>query len=246
VSDPATGCSFATACDRLPIVPLPFLQIHRRVEEHSLEARPYCKAGGPYACRVSIRPGVVSQHDDSSRQIANPAVGVRGTILRTGSETNGQLFEVEFHVESDDWTGPDHIHLRQEERFEIMSGTLRLRADGSEELLTPGSTRALPPRTVHNFRNDGPDEARFLLQLRPALRMEAYLRDLWRAANEGSKRRWGAPSMLELAVIQREYPDEFFYLSRPPVRVQKIVLGALAVLGRAKGYRAGRQGPLEA
>jgi mannose-6-phosphate isomerase-like protein (cupin superfamily) len=188
---------------------------------------------------VSLPPAPVPQHDDP-RRIANPAVGMRGTILRTGSETNGELFEVEFLVEPGDWTGPDHIHLRQEERFEIRSGGLRLRVAGGEELLTPGSTRVLPPNTSHNLRNDGPGEARFLLQLRPALRMEAYLRDLWRAANEGSKRRWGAPSMLELAVIQREYPDEFFYLSRLPVRVQKAFLGALAVLGRARGYRAGQ------
>jgi quercetin dioxygenase-like cupin family protein len=170
-------------------------------------------------------------------------VRLAGTILRTGSETNGELFEAEFVVGPGDWTGPDHIHLRQEERFEIRSGALRLRAGGTEDVLAAGSTRVLPPRTVHNFRNEGPAETRFLLQLRPALRMEAYLRDLWRAANEGSKRRWGAPSILELAVIQREYPDEFFYLSRPPVRVQKAVLGALAVLGRARGYGVGgRQG----
>jgi mannose-6-phosphate isomerase-like protein (cupin superfamily) len=189
---------------------------------------------------VSVPPTAAPQRDDSSRRIANPAVGMRGTILRTGSETNGELFEVEFLVEPGDWTGPDHIHLRQEERFEIMSGTLRLRVADREELLTPGSTHVLPPSTSHNLRNEGPGEARFLLQLRPALRMEAYLRDLWRAANEGSKRRWGAPSMLELAVIQREYPDEFFYLSRPPVRVQKVFLGGLSVLGRARGYRAGQ------
>jgi quercetin dioxygenase-like cupin family protein len=166
-------------------------------------------------------------------------VGIRGTILRTGGETNGELFEVEFLVEPGDWTAPDHIHLRQEERFEIISGTLRLRVAGSEELLTPGSTRVLPPRTSHNLRNDGPGEVRILLQLRPALRIEGYLRDSWRAANEGSRRRWGAPSMLELAVIQREYPDEFFYLSRLPVGVQKALFAGLAALGRARGYRAG-------
>ncbi len=194
----------------------------------------------PMLGSVNVPPAAMPQRDDPSRLIANPAVGMRGTILRTGSETNGELFEVEFLVEPGDWTGPDHIHLRQEERFEIVSGTLRLRVAGREELLTPGSTRVLSPSTSHNLRNDGPDEARFLLQLRPALRMEAYLRDLWRAANAGSKRRWGAPSILQLAVIQREYPDEFFYLSRPPVRAQKALLGALAVLGRARGYRASR------
>jgi hypothetical protein len=69
--------------------------------------------------------------------------------------------------------------------------------------------------------------------------MENYLRDMWRAANEGSKRRWGAPSMLALAVIQREYPDEFFYLSRLPVGVQKAFFAGLAVLP-SRGYGAGR------
>jgi mannose-6-phosphate isomerase-like protein (cupin superfamily) len=176
--------------------------------------------------------------DDPTRRIANPAVGIHGRILQTASETNGELFEVEFLVDPGDWTGPDHIHLRQEERFEIMSGTLRLRVAGAEEVLTQGSTRVLPPKTSHNFRNDGPGEVRFLLQLRPALRIEGYLRDLWRAANEGSRRRWGAPSMLELAVIQHEYPEEFFYLSGLPVQVQKAFLSALATISRATGYRA--------
>jgi mannose-6-phosphate isomerase-like protein (cupin superfamily) len=165
---------------------------------------------------------------------------MHGTILRTGSETSGELFEVEFLVQPGDWTGPDHIHLRQEERLEVTSGQLRLRVGGKEELLTPGSPRVLAPCTSHNLRNEGPGEARLLLQLRPALRMEGYLRDMWRAANEGSKRHWGAPSMLELAVIQREYPDEFFYLSRLPVGAQKAFFAGLAVLGRATGYRAGR------
>jgi quercetin dioxygenase-like cupin family protein len=189
---------------------------------------------------VSVPPTAAPQRDDSSRRIANPAVGMRGTILRTGSETNGELFEVEFLVEPGDWTGPDHIHLRQEERLEVTSGQLRLRAAGKDEPLTPGSPRVLAPGTSHNLRNEGPGEARLLLQLRPDLRMEGYLRAMWRAANEGSKRRWGAPGILELAVIQREYPDEFFYLSRPPVRAQKALLGALALLGRARGYRPGR------
>ena len=76
--------------------------------------------------------------------------------------------------------------------------------------------------------------------------MASYLRDMWRAANAGSTRRWGAPSMLELAVIQREYPDEFFYLARPSVGAQKAVLGAVALLGRARGYRAGRRRDHEA
>ena len=193
----------------------------------------------PMLGSVNVPPAAIPQRDDPSRLIANPAVGMRGTILRTGSETNGELFEVEFLVEPGDWTGPDHIHLRQEERFEIVSGTLRLRVAGREEPLTPGSTCVLPPSTSHNVRNDGPDEARFLLQLRPALRMEAYLRDLWRAANAGSKRRWGAAQHAGARGHPARVPRRVLYLSRPPVRAQKALLGALAALARARGYRAG-------
>jgi hypothetical protein len=40
---------------------------------------------------VSIPPAAVPQLDDFYRQIANPKVGMRGTILRTGVETNGEL-----------------------------------------------------------------------------------------------------------------------------------------------------------
>jgi mannose-6-phosphate isomerase-like protein (cupin superfamily) len=189
---------------------------------------------------MGVSPSAVPQDDTPSRRLANPAIGMYGTILKTSNETNGELFEVEFVAEPGDWTAPDHIHLRQEERFEIISGEIRLRVAGNEELLTGGSTRVLPPRTSHNVRNDGPGEARLRLQLRPALRIEGYLRDSWRAANEGSKRRWGAPSMLELAVIQPAYPDEFFYLSRLPVGLQKTLFAAFAPLGRATGYRPGR------
>jgi quercetin dioxygenase-like cupin family protein len=188
---------------------------------------------------MTVSPAI-PRHDDPSRQIANPAIGMRGTILRTGGETDGELFEVEFLVEPGAWTAPDHIHLRQEERFEVISGSLRLRVNGREELLAPGSTRVLAPRTAHNLRNHGPGQVRFRLQLRPAMRIEGYLRDSWRAANAGSKRRWGAPSLLEIAVIQREYPDEFFYLARLPVALQKFLFASLAVLGRARGYRAGQ------
>ncbi len=35
-------------------------------------------------------------------RIAHPAAGMQGTMVRAGSETNGELFEVEFLVEPGD------------------------------------------------------------------------------------------------------------------------------------------------
>jgi hypothetical protein len=42
------------------------------------------------------------------------------------------------------------------------------------------------------------------------------------------------------AVIQRQYPDEFCYLSRLPLGLQKALFTPLAPLGQAGGYRAGQ------
>jgi hypothetical protein len=45
------------------------------------------------------------------------------------------------------------------------------------------------------------------------------------------------PNPLQTAVIAHEFAAEV-RLARPPLLVQKIVLGALAALGRRLGYRA--------
>jgi hypothetical protein len=57
-------------------------------------------------------------------------------------------------------------------------------------------------------------------------------------ARDGKTNGAGAPkNPLLLALVLREFEEEIYFV-RPPLLVQKVILGALAFIGRLLGYRA--------
>ncbi|MDF2704007.1 MAG: hypothetical protein K0S10_2953, partial [Rubrobacteraceae bacterium] len=71
-------------------------------------------------------------------ELLNPVTGLKTVFRKTSRETDGELLQVDW-IGSPGWTtGPDHIHPRQEERFEVLSGRLGLRVDGVERVLGEG------------------------------------------------------------------------------------------------------------
>jgi quercetin dioxygenase-like cupin family protein len=63
--------------------------------------------------------------------IENPATGERITFLKTTQETNAELLRFEY-VLPPGFTIPEHVHPYQEERHEVLSGSLRGRAGDQE------------------------------------------------------------------------------------------------------------------
>ena len=66
--------------------------------------------------------------------IENPITGERITFLKTTRETNGDLLRFEYVVPPRFYI-PEHVHPCQEERHDVLSGTLRGRLGGQERLL---------------------------------------------------------------------------------------------------------------
>lgn len=173
--------------------------------------------------------------------IDNPLSGERLTFLKTTSDTNGESLCFEF-IAPPGWSVPEHIHPRQQERTEMISGVLSGRVAGEEVRLVPGEVRVVPPGVVHAWRNPSDEEeARSSVEFRPALNMESGFETAWGLAKDGKTTKAGIPkNPLQLAVLASEHKDEV-YFTRPPIPVQKTllaILGLLAPVGQLLGYRA--------
>jgi uncharacterized protein YndB with AHSA1/START domain len=129
----------------------------------------------------------------------------------------------------------EHLHPSQEERHEVISGTLGVVVDGEERLLGPGDVLVVPAATRHRLVEYGTVHARF--ELRPALRQEVLMETFAGLGRDGKLGRGGLPGPLQLAVIAREFAPEG-YAVKPPRAIQRALLGPLAAIGRRRGYRA--------
>ena len=171
-------------------------------------------------------------------ELVNPVTGLRTVFRKTAQETSGELLQVDWIGEPGWTTGPDHVHPRQEERFEVLSGRLGLRADGIERVHGVGDVIVVSAGSPHAVWNGGDDEVHVLVDFEPALRTERAFETLAGLARDGKTNRAGAPkNPLQLVLILREFEEEIYFV-RPPLAVQRVILGALAFIGGLLGYRA--------
>jgi mannose-6-phosphate isomerase-like protein (cupin superfamily) len=172
----------------------------------------------------------------STDRLENPVTGEVMIFHRTTSDTDGEAVLVETIVRPNGFVAAAHMHPHQTERFEVLAGRLGLRV-GTEELLAgPGDVTTVPPGTPHRFWNAGPDEARFLCEVRPALDFESLIETMFTLASEGKTNRKGMPNPLRLAVIAKAH-FETVRLPFPPAWLQAAALALGAPVGRLLGYR---------
>ena len=155
----------------------------------------------------------------------------------TAATSDGRLLEIEAVYPANSELPPEHYHPYQEERFQVLEGTIRAIVNGQDKLYQPGQKFTIPPRTPHSMHNVSSEEGRVIWQTRPAMKTEFFhetIRKLSKDSNLSTNER---PSVLQLAVIFREYKDEF-RLKKPPYLIQSILFGILSPIGRLRGYKA--------
>lgn len=172
----------------------------------------------------------------SGDKLVNPVTGQQMLFRRTSRETNGELLEVEAVYPPNSSPPAEHYHPTQEEHFEILAGKIKVHLGETLYSCGIGGSFTIPPGTPHRMWNDGDEDVRFIWQTRPALKTERLFETFWGLARDGKTDRRGLPGVLQIAVIIREYEDEY-RLVRPPPAFQKVVFGPLAFLGRRLGYR---------
>jgi len=122
-------------------------------------------------------------------ELLNPVTGLRTVFRKTAEETSGELLQVDWIGEPKWTTGPDHVHPRQEERFEVLSGKLGLRVGGVERVHRAGDVIVALADAPHAAWNAGDDEVHVLVDFRPALRTETAFEALAGLARDGKTNR---------------------------------------------------------
>lgn len=174
---------------------------------------------------------------ESSQVIENPIAGERVTFLRRRDDTDGELVELELVAEPFAAGPPEHVHDHQEERFEILAGSVTGTLDGKPFTATAGDSLVVSAGTPHQWWNDGEEELRARVEVRPALEIAEFLETVYGLAADGKTNAKGIPNPLQMAVIADHY-WETNHLVSPPAPIQKLVFSLLAPLGRLVGYRA--------
>jgi quercetin dioxygenase-like cupin family protein len=103
--------------------------------------------------------------------------GYRLLLVRTGAETGGELLEMEAVYADASGLPPEHLHPAQEERFEVLEGTIRALIGGEEGRYEAGETFEVPAGTPHQMAAEGP--ARMRWEVRPALRTAEFFERLY-------------------------------------------------------------------
>jgi quercetin dioxygenase-like cupin family protein len=176
----------------------------------------------------------------SGQILDNPISGERFIFHRTAEATGGKLVAVELVLAPDGRVPGAHRHPVQEERFEVLSGTMKFRNDRESLLAGPGDILVVPPGATHRFANAGDGPAVVRVEVRPALRMEQLWETVVALAREGRTLPSGMPRPLDLALFMREFKEEVRAPIAPGlVRAVTAPLAWLAVRrGLDRRYRA--------
>jgi mannose-6-phosphate isomerase-like protein (cupin superfamily) len=169
--------------------------------------------------------------------IENPVSGERITFLQTAADTDGELLAIELELAPDGHVPGLHVHPAQEERFEVLHGTMRFRMGRKRITANAGDVVVVPPGVAHRFANGGEDVAVAHVEVRPALRMEDLFETTVALAEDGRTNAKGMPKPLDMALFVREFEPE---VRGPyvPLWIQRAALSPLAWLARRRGRGA--------
>lgn len=123
--------------------------------------------------------------------IEDPISRQRITFLKTARDTFGEILRFEVCMAPGGFMNR-HMPPTQQERVEVVSGTVRFLIRGRERSLASGQALVANPGEVHEVHNESAD-AILVIETRPALRTERRLEIIFGSATEGKTNRYGRP-----------------------------------------------------
>ena len=166
----------------------------------------------------------------------NPASGERACVLLGTDETQGKRLVVDLYLRPMGGMLGRHYPPVIHERFQVRKGSVAFTLNGKESSAAEGETIDIPPGTLHDFWNPGSAEAIVRVDVQPAERFVAMIKNGFGLAQDGKTDAKGMPSLLQVSLFATEFDDVIRYDKGPRV-VQKMLFAALAPFARRKGLK---------
>jgi mannose-6-phosphate isomerase-like protein (cupin superfamily) len=167
--------------------------------------------------------------------IVNVRSGQRMKFLKTWSETNGALLQIECESPISKTREHLHVHPIQENRFQIISGKLTFFIDGKLHIAQKGEIIAIPKNIPHEFWNEGEENAVYIQEFLPALKIDQLFETFFALARDEKLDSKGKPNIFQAAVIMLHFQDEL-RLAQPNWFLQKMFFSILAPVAKLLGY----------
>jgi mannose-6-phosphate isomerase-like protein (cupin superfamily) len=171
----------------------------------------------------------------------NPVTGERATILLGTRETRGERLVVEIELQGAGFGSALHKHPSIHERLKVVSGRVGLILRDEISIAEPGKMIEIGPGVPHRFWNAGITAAKLTLDIRPAKRFEAFIRNMIGLAQDGKTNPMGMPNLLQFAAIASEFDDVIQFM-RPPLLVQSLLFPILVPIAALRGYKGSYSG----
>ena len=134
---------------------------------------------------------------------------------------------------------PLHIHFEEDERGEVVSGTLSALVDGNPLVIKAGGSGHFPKGSAHRWWNDGDEELVLRGVVTPAVDLDRYLQAMFEVLNAGSPNR---PPIFYMAHVLHRHRNTQLALVVPRV-LQRVLFPILVLLGTVLGKYRGTAWP---
>jgi quercetin dioxygenase-like cupin family protein len=144
----------------------------------------------------------------AGEELFNPLSGEWIVFRLTAEETGGELLEMESRWTLPGRRAPAHVHPGMQERWQILAGTAGFRVGDVERTAAAGAAVIAPAGVAHVAWNAGEAPVRLLIQMRPALRWEAFVERLFVLARDAHAAGLRAPDAASVGELLLEFPHE--------------------------------------
>jgi quercetin dioxygenase-like cupin family protein len=155
-------------------------------------------------------------------------------FVETSDATNGATVRMRVLMKPGGLRANVHIHAKQDETFEVISGKLTYLLDGKENVAEAGSTVVLPHGVPHQHYCNGPEDALVMQTLTPGLDFDYLLENIIGLAIHGPH----SPDSLFQGLVWIRKMKGPIYLPSLPIWFQRALAAVVTPIAYPLGYRA--------